>query len=111
MIKTQISGNLVRDPEFKVVKKATTDDKTVCILTVASNRPGKEAPDILRVEVWGKMADVCAKYLKKGSGIFAAGDLNIDLYQKDDEKRIAVSLVNAQVEFTDRKPRESEEGN
>ena len=98
MIKTQIQGNLVKDPELKQID----DDRRVCVLTVASNRIGKESPDVLRVEVWNKAADNCAKYLKKGSGVFAAGDLDIDLYQKDDETRVAVKLVNAQVDFTDR---------
>lgn len=101
MIKTQIQGNLVKDPETKAVG----EDKKVCTLTVASNRPGKEAPDVLRVEVWGKGAENCEKYLKKGAGIFAAGDLDIDLYEKNDEKRVAVKLINAQVEFTDRAPK------
>ena len=98
MIKTQIQGNLVRDPELKQID----EERRVCILTVASNRIGKDNPDVLRIEVWNKSADNCAKYLKKGAGIFAAGDLDIDLYQKDDETRVAVKLVNAQVEFTDR---------
>ena len=30
------------------------------------------------------------------------GDLDIDLYEKDGEKRTAVKLVNADIEFTDR---------
>lgn len=33
MIKTQIQGNLVKEPELKELEK----DKKVCILTVASN--------------------------------------------------------------------------
>lgn len=99
MIKTLIQGNLVYDPELKQLD----EDKRVCLLTVASNRPGKDTPDVLRVEVWGRSADSCKKYLKKGSGIFAAGDLDIDLYKKDDETKIAVKLINSQVEFTDRR--------
>ena len=101
MLKAQIQGNLVKDPE----SKAVGDDKKVCVLTVASNRPGKETPDVLRIEVWGKVAENCEKYLKKGSGIMAAGDLDNELYEKNDEKRVAVKLVNAQVEFTDRAPK------
>lgn len=98
MIKTQIQGNLVRDPELKQLE----NDKKVCTLTVASNRVGKQEPDVLRVEVWGKSAENCAKFLKKGAGIFAAGDLDIDLYEKESVTRVAVKLINAQVEFTDR---------
>lgn len=98
MIKVQIQGNLARDPELKELE----DDKKVCVLTVASNRIGKDKPDVLRVEVWNKSAENCAKYLKKGAGIFAAGDLDIDLYDRDGTTHVAVKLVNAQVEFTDR---------
>ena len=102
MIKTTICGNLVFDPELKTV----ADEKKVCILTVASNRPGKETADVLRVEIWGKAGETCKKYLKKGSGVVASGDLEIDLYDRDGETRVAVKLVNAQVEFTDRAPKE-----
>lgn len=106
MFKAQIQGNLVFDPEIKQIRIGAENEehkKTVCILTVASNRPGKESPSILRVEVWGKAAESCQKYLSKGSGIFAAGDLDIDIYDKDGERRVAVKMVNAEVEFTDRK--------
>lgn len=100
MIKAFVQGNLISNPEMKRVG----EDKQVAVLAVASNRPGREAPDILRVEAWGSTADACVKYLKKGSGVCAVGDLNIDVYEKDDERRVAVKLVNSQVEFTDRKP-------
>ncbi len=100
MIKTIIQGNLTVDPETKHVGE--NEEKTVCTLTVASNRFGKDKPSILRVEVWGKIAENCAKFLKKGSGVCAMGDLDIDLYEKDGEKRTAVKLVNADIEFTDR---------
>ena len=100
MIKTLIIGNLVTDPEIKHVGE--NEEKTVCTLTVASNRPGREKPCILRVEVWGKSAENCAKFLSKGAGVGASGDLDIDIYEKGDDKRVAVKLVNAQVEFTDR---------
>lgn len=101
MIKAFIQGNLVNNVELKTVGD---NERQVAVFTVASNRPGKEGADFLRVEVWGATAQSCAKYLKKGSGVCCVGDLNIDNYTKDDERRLAVKLVNAQVEFTDRKP-------
>ena len=98
MIKTVIQGNLARDPELKELE----NNKKVCILTVASNRICKAKPDILRIEVWNKSAENCHKFLKMGAGIFAAGDLDIDIYERDGLSHVAVKLVNAQVEFTDR---------
>lgn len=101
MIKAFIQGNLTNDVELKTVGES---EKHVAVFTVASNRPGREGADYLRVEVWGANAQNCAKYLKKGSGVCCAGDLQIETFTKDDERRIAVKLVNTQVEFTDRKP-------
>ncbi len=106
-IKTQICGNLAADPEKRTVEVGENKEKrTVCTLTVMSNRLGKETPDALRVEVWGNTAERCAKYLKKGSGVFAAGDLEIDVYEKDNVKRTSVKLVNvSDVQFTDKVPK------
>ncbi len=99
MIKTTIIGNVVRDLELKKVSK----EKTVCVFTVASNRigskEGSQSVDFLNVEVWGKMAENCAEYLKKGSGVAVSGDLHIDNYVKDDETRYSVKLVNCDVQF------------
>ena len=99
MIKTTIIGNVVRDLELNKVSK----EKTVCVFTVASNRigskEGSQSVDFLNVEVWGKMAENCAEYLKKGSGVAVSGDLHIDNYVKDDETRYSVKLVNCDVQF------------
>lgn len=105
MITTQITGNLTSAPELKQVGES----KTVCTLSIASNsmRQGKESPNVLRVEVWGKQAENCAKYLSKGSGVSASGNLEIDVYEKEDGKGVAVKLINATVEFTDRVARQS----
>lgn len=45
MLKTQIQGNLVFEPEIKEVRSSGEKEehkKKVCILTVASNRPGRK---------------------------------------------------------------------
>ena len=62
-------------------------------------KEGSQSVDFLNVEVWGKMAENCAEYLKKGSGVAVSGDLHIDNYVKDDETRYSVKLVNCDVQF------------
>lgn len=110
MIKTTIWGNLAADPELREVEVGEEKKKRkVCSFTVMSNRFGKEEPDALRVEVWGANADNISKYLKKGSGVVASGDLSIDVYEKDGEKRSSVKLVNADVQFTDKAPKSDKE--
>lgn len=110
MIKTTIWGNLAADPELREVEVGEDKKKRkVCTFTVMSNRFGKDKPDALRVEVWGANVDNMSKYLKKGSGVVAAGDLSIDTYEKDNVKHISVKLVNAEVEFTDKAPKSDKE--
>lgn len=104
MIKTQIWGNLAADPELREVEVGEDKKKRkVCTLTVMSNRYGKDKPDALRVVLWGADAENAAKYLKKGSGVAAAGDLDIDTYEKDGVKHTSVELVNVDLSYTDKK--------
>ncbi len=106
MIKAQAWGYLAADPELRTIEVGEKKEKrSVCVFTIMSNRYGKDTPDALRVEVWGVNADNVAKYLKKGSGVVAAGDLEIEVYTKDDVKKTSVKLVNADVQFTDKAPK------
>ena len=90
MIKTTIWGNLAADPELHEVEVG--EDK-------------KKRKVCTRVETWGANAENVAKYLKKGSGCVASGDLSIDTYEKDGVKHVAVKLVDADVQFTDKAPK------
>ena len=104
MIKTTIWGYLAADPELREVQLG--DDKgtrKVCDFVVMSNRYGKDKPDSLRVEVWGNRAEAIKKVLKKGSGVIASGDLSVDTYEKDGVKHMAVKLVRADIQFTDKR--------
>ena len=106
-IKTQIWGNLAADPEKRTVEVGEKKEaRTVCTFTVMSNRLGKDTPSALRVEVWSGLAESCSKYLKKGSGVFVAGELQIDVYEKEGVKNTAVKLVDvSDVQFTDKAPK------
>ncbi len=106
MIKTTIWGNLAADPELREVEVGEEKKKrSLCVFTVISNRFGKATPSALRVEVWGSNAENIAKYLKKGSGCVASGDLDIDTYEKDGIKHVSVKLTDADVQFTDKAPK------
>ena len=76
--KAQIIGNLTRDPELK----QTTGGQSVCTLGVATNRywtdssgQKREEAEFHNVVCWGKLAEICAEYLKKGMRVFFEGRL------------------------------------
>ena len=76
--KAQIIGNLTRDPELK----KTPNDQSVCTLGVATNRywtdssgNKKDEAEYHNVVCWGKLAEICAEYLQKGTKVFFEGRL------------------------------------
>ena len=89
-----IVGNLGRDPEMRYTPSGTP----VTSLNVATNRKytGSDGQAVkettwFRVSVFGKSAETCAQYLKKGSAVLVEGRLTPDkqsggprVYQRPD---------------------------
>jgi single-strand DNA-binding protein len=89
-----IVGNLGREPECRFTPSGTT----VTSLSVATNRKytGSDGQVVkettwFRVSVFGKSAETCAQYLKKGSAVLVEGRLTPDknsggprVYQRPD---------------------------
>ena len=74
-------GNLGRDPEMRY----TPSGQAVTNLNVATNRQysdsnGQQVKETIwfRVSVWGKQAESCNQYLKKGSKVLVEGRLTPD---------------------------------
>lgn len=96
-----IMGNLTRDPELKY----TPSGKSVCSLSIANNRiftsNGQKVSEVsyFDVEVWGAVAENCAKYLSKGSGIIVEGRLKQDRWEKDGKTQSKVRITANNVHF------------
>ena len=76
--KVQLIGNLGRDPEIRY----TNDNKAIANLTVATteswnSKDGgrQDKTEWHRVVVFGKLAEVIEKYLKKGDKVYFEGKL------------------------------------
>jgi len=73
-----VVGNLGRDPEMRY----TPNGQAVTSFSVASSRQytsnnGQQVKETawFRISVWGKMAETCNQYLKKGSKVLIEGRL------------------------------------
>jgi single-strand DNA-binding protein len=76
-----VVGNLGRDPEMRY----TPAGQAVTNFSVAASRKYKSSEGELvdetvwfRVSAWGKQAETCNQYLKKGSRVLVEGRLNPD---------------------------------
>lgn len=78
----------------------------ICSFPVAVNEKvkGEQTTEWIDVTVFGKLADVCEKYLAKGSKVFAAGNFKVDRYTtKDGLDRANLVLTANIVEMLDSK--------
>jgi single-strand DNA-binding protein len=100
-----IMGNLTRDPELKY----TNSGKSVCNLSIANNRiytsGGERVTEVsyFDVEVWGAVAENCAKYLSKGSGIIVEGRLRQDRWERDGKTQSRVRIAANNIHFLPKK--------
>ena len=96
-----ITGNLVRDPEYRTTK----DGKTVTNFTIAVNRrqknsQGQSEADFFRVAAWGNLADPCQKYLSKGKKVCVIGSVSVHTYTGNDGvTRAQMEVLARDVEF------------
>ncbi len=101
--KVLLIGNLTRDPELRYIPSGAA----VASFTVAVNRvyklqtgEKKEETSFVRVVVWGRMAEVCAEYLTKGSPVFVEGRLQSRSWDgPDGQKRNAMEVIALNVQF------------
>lgn len=57
-----------------------------------SNGERKEVTDYHRVVAWGKLGEICHKYLAKGQGVYVEGTLLNRAYEKDGERRYITEI-------------------
>jgi single-strand DNA-binding protein len=100
--KVFLLGNLTRDPEVKYTPKGTA----VCDLGLAINdsykaQDGtiKETVTFVDVEVWGRTAENCKQYLSKGRPVFIEGQLRLDQWEQDGQKRSKMKVRAMSVQF------------
>lgn len=104
--RAEIIGNLTRDPEIR----QTSAGQTVVNIGVATNRKWKNAAgqfqeevEFHNVVVWGKLAEICGQYLKKGAKVFLAGRLKTSNWEKEGVKHYRTEIVADELVMLDRK--------
>lgn len=96
MNRITIIGRLVCEPEIKTTQSGIF----VCKFRVAVNRRfNKDETDFFFVSAWRELGINCNKYLTKGSKVAITGELQIQNYEQDGIKKIAVNIQADEVEF------------
>ncbi len=105
--RVQLIGNLTRDPEMRQIPGGST----VANFAIATNftwtdKNGQkqEKVEFHNIVVWGKLAEICSQYLKKGSKAFIEGRLQTREWEGEDGvKRYKTEIIAENMIMLDKK--------
>lgn len=107
MNKIILMGRLTRDPEIR----QTQDGLTIARFGIAVDRRGQnKESDFFNCTAFGKLAEFCERYLRKGTKIASVGRLQNDTYtNRDGVKVTAAQIILDEIEFAESKKAEQQE--
>ena len=96
---TILLGRLTKDPETGFTQNNTQYTK----FSIANNQGKNDDPNAVNyfdITAWQKTAEICAKYLSKGSQVIVTGKLAQDRFtDKSGQNRSKVSITAREVTF------------
>jgi len=97
---TVLTGNIATDIELREVG----DTVVTSINLAVKDNFKKDTTHFIRVEAWGKTAELLTQYCAKGSKIGVEGSLKVDKFKDKEGNNREVTKVNAsRIEFLDSK--------
>lgn len=100
--KAMVFGNLTRDPELRALPSGAQ----VCSFAIATNRTYKKADgtkaeevEFHNIVVFGRQAETCAQYLKKGSSAYVEGRIKTRSWEKEGVKQYKTEITADTVQF------------
>ena len=107
--KAIILGNIGKDPEVRY----TASGEAICNITVATSESWKdkatgekkELTEWHRISFFGKLAEICGQYLKKGSQVYVEGSIRTRKWtDKEGVERYTTEIKGDQMTMLGAKP-------
>ena len=93
-------GRLTRDPDVRTTQSGTTVARFS--IAIDSGFGDNKRTDFPSIVCFGKTAEICEKYLSKGSQVGVTGRLQTGSYEKDGTKFYTTDVIADRVEFLQR---------
>lgn len=99
-----LMGNLTRDPEIQYVSSGTARVRFgLAVNRVYTDRQtGEKKQDtcFVNITAWGRTAEICQEYLRKGSPVFLEGRLSYYAWETEQgEKRSSLEVIAESVQL------------
>ena len=94
-------GNLTKDIELRHTKNntAVTDISIAVNERVKKNEQWVDEAHFFDITLWGRLAEIAAEYLSKGSSVLIEGRLKHDRWEQDGQKRSKVGIVGEKMQM------------
>ena len=101
MNKVILVGRIVRDSELSYIASTSTPKMSFSMAVERNYQKDKnnKKVDFINCEQLGKHVENLCQYVTKGKQILVEGELNIDNYEKDGEKRSFTKVKVDRLEF------------
>ncbi len=103
-----LGGNLTRDPEVRYTPQGTAvANFGLAISRTFRTKEGEQKEEVcfVDVETWGRQAETCGEYLKKGRPVLVEGNLKLDTWEnKEGQKRSKHKVRAIRVQFLGGRP-------
>lgn len=93
-------GNLTRDPEVRYSQSG----QAVVSFAIACNETWKdkegqkqERVEFVNITAFGKLGEICEKYLQKGKQVYIEGRMQTDKYEKDGRDVYSTKIIASQM--------------
>ena len=95
-------GNFTREIELRYTQSGTAvTDIGLAINERKKNQSGEwvDDPQFIDVTLWGRIAEVAAEYLGKGSPILIEGRLKLESWESDGQKRSKLKVIGERMQM------------
>lgn len=95
-----VAGRLTADPEMQNI-----GENRLCKFKIACDRPKRKGQDDYETDFfncvsWNRNGDTIISYFKKGDMITIVGEVHINRYEKDGQKRSATEVKVEEIHFS-----------
>lgn len=94
-------GNLTRDVELRHTPNntAVTDIAIAVNERIKRNEQWVDEAHFFDITLWGRLAEIAAEYLSKGSSVLVEGRLKLDRWEQDGQKRSKIKIVGEKMQM------------
>lgn len=104
--KVTLVGRLGKDPETRSAGSTSVTKFTVATDEKFTDKAGEkqERTEWHNVVAWGKLGEICAKYLKKGKLVYIEGSIRTDSWddKESGQKRYRTEIIAGVMKMLDR---------